>query len=98
MEFSRPETEPEVDESGISTTGNLKPSEVKKDPRSIPLSKDGRKIAESHSPKPKSGGQRVKLFRLRRDDKLDRFSFRRVWYIQARPEPNRDEHINIVPF
>ena len=50
--FPEPKSE-EVDESGISTTENVKPSEVKKDPSSIPLSKEGRKILESHSPKPR---------------------------------------------
>ena len=45
--------ETEADESGIWTTANMKPSEVKKDPSALPLSKEGRKIFESHSAKPK---------------------------------------------
>jgi len=37
------------EESGISTPDNIKPSEVKKDPTVLPMSKEGKKTAESHS-------------------------------------------------
>ncbi len=40
------------EESGISTPENVKPSEARKDPSTMPLSKEGKKFVESHSGKP----------------------------------------------
>ena len=37
------------EESGISMPDNVRPSEVKKDPSVLPMSKEGKKTAESHS-------------------------------------------------
>ena len=40
------------EESGISTPENVKPSEARKDPSTMPLSKEGKKFVESHTGKP----------------------------------------------
>ena len=54
------------EESGISFTQNIKPSEVKKDPNTMPMSKEGQKVSESHcKTKPVSTEHKVTCSSLR---------------------------------